>query len=40
MQAGYAEQCEIQIAYAIGMEKPVSVNVGCFGTEFQSLDFI
>lgn len=40
VQAGYAEQCEIQIAYAIGMEDPVSVNVDCFGTEFQPLDFI
>ena len=40
VQAGYAEQCEIQIAYAIGMEHPVSVNVDCFGTEFQPLDFI
>lgn len=40
VQAGYAEQCEIQIAYAIGMEHPVSVNVDCFGTEYQTLDFI
>lgn len=40
VQAGYAEQCEIQIAYAIGMEHPVSVNVDCFGTEYQPLDFI
>ena len=40
VQAGYAEQCEVQIAYAIGMEHPVSVNVDCFGTEFQPLDFI
>lgn len=39
-QAGYAEQCEIQIAYAVGMEMLVSVNVDCFGTEFQPLDFI
>lgn len=40
VQAGYAEQCEVQIAYAIGMENPVSVNVDCFGTEYQPLDFI
>ncbi len=40
VQAGYAEQCEIQIAYAIGLENPISVNVDCFGTEFQPLDFI
>ena len=31
--AGYAERCEIQIAYAIGVAEPVSVNVECFGTE-------
>lgn len=30
--AGLAEQCEIQIAYAIGISKPVSVNVVTFGT--------
>lgn len=29
-----------KITYAIGMEKPVSVNVNCLGTEFQPLDFI
>ena len=31
--AGYAKRCEIQLAYAIGMKEPVSVNVNCFGTE-------
>lgn len=30
--AGLAEKCEIQIAYAIGMAKPVSVMVETFGT--------
>lgn len=25
--AGYAKRCEIQLAYAIGMKEPVSVNV-------------
>lgn len=34
--AGFAEQCEIQIAYAIGVVDPVSVNIDCFGTEYQS----
>ena len=29
---GYAKRCEIQLAYAIGMKEPVSVNVNCFGT--------
>lgn len=30
--AGLADRCEIQIAYAIGMAKPVSVMVDTFGT--------
>ena len=30
--AGLAERCEIQIAYAIGVAKPVSVNVDTKGT--------
>ena len=34
--SGYAEKCEIQIAYAIGMTDPVSVNIDCFGTESQN----
>jgi len=31
--AGLATRCEIQVAYAIGVAKPVSVNVETFGTE-------
>ena len=31
--AGLASKCEIQIAYAIGMVKPVSVMIETFGTE-------
>ena len=38
--AGYADKCEVQIAYAIGMEHPVSVNVNTFGTEHQDKRFI
>ena len=34
--SGYADQCEIQIAYAIGLAHPVSVNIDCFGTEHQN----
>ena len=34
--SGYADKCEIQIAYAIGMKDPVSVNIDCFGTESQN----
>ena len=30
--SGVAEQCEVQLAYAIGYPKPVSINVNCFGT--------
>ena len=30
---GLASRCEIQVAYAIGVAKPVSVLVECFGTE-------
>ncbi len=30
--AGLAERCEIQVAYAIGVAKPVSVSVETFGT--------
>ena len=30
--AGLADKCEIQIAYAIGVPKPLSINVSTFGT--------
>jgi S-adenosylmethionine synthetase len=30
--AGLAERCEVQISYAIGLAKPVSVHVDAFGT--------
>ncbi|MEX2161550.1 MAG: methionine adenosyltransferase [Anaerolineales bacterium] len=30
--AGIADRCEIQVAYAIGMARPMSVNVETFGT--------
>jgi S-adenosylmethionine synthetase len=30
--AGLADRCEIQLAYAIGVADPVSINVDCFGT--------
>ncbi|MFT7582637.1 MAG: S-adenosylmethionine synthetase [Myxococcota bacterium] len=35
--AGLAEQCEVQVAYAIGVADPVSVLVDCFGTEKTSV---
>lgn len=40
VQAGYADKCEVQIAYAIGVTEPVGVDIDCFGTEYQSLEFI
>ncbi len=30
--AGIADKCEIQLAYAIGIAEPVSINIDCFGT--------
>jgi len=31
--AGLARKCELQVAYAIGVATPVSLNLECFGTE-------
>ncbi len=31
--AGLAERCELQVAYAIGVAQPVSIELDCFGTE-------
>lgn len=30
--AGFAKRCEVQLAYAIGVAEPVSINVNTFGT--------
>jgi len=38
--AGIADKCEIQLAYAIGVADPVSVNIDCFGTNKIPLDKI
>ena len=42
--AGLADRCEIQIAYAIGVAKPVSISVDTFGTgrisDEETLDII
>ena len=40
VRAGYADKCEVQIAYAIGVADPVSIYVDCFGTEKQSQEFL
>ncbi len=38
--AGIADKCEIQLAYAIGVAEPVSINIDCFGTNKIPLDKI
>ena len=38
--AGFTDKCEVQLAYAIGMTQPVSVNINCFGTNTQDMTFI
>ncbi|MFA7707549.1 MAG: methionine adenosyltransferase [Candidatus Pacearchaeota archaeon] len=30
--AGLADKCEVQLSYAIGIAKPTSINIDCFGT--------
>ena len=35
--AGLADRCELQVAYAIGVAHPVSLEVDCFGTEREGL---
>lgn len=38
--AKLAKKCEVQVAYAIGVDKPVSVNIDTFGTGIYSDDEI
>lgn len=40
VEAGIAEKCEVQIAYAIGVAKPVSVNLNMFGTNKYPIGLI
>ena len=40
VRAGYADRCEVQIAYAIGGAEPVSIFVETFGTEHQEKELI
>ena len=40
VQVGYADRCEVQIAYAIGVAEPVSVYVETFDTGYQSQEFL
>ena len=36
--AGLADRCEVQVAYAIGVARPLSVNVETFGTSNYTAD--
>ena len=38
--AGITDKCEIQLAYAIGIAEPVSINIDCFGTNKIPIDNI
>ena len=38
--SGIADKCEIQLAYAIGIAEPVSINIDCFGTNKITIDKI
>ncbi|MGE4320844.1 MAG: methionine adenosyltransferase [Acholeplasmataceae bacterium] len=38
--SGIADACEIQLAYAIGIAEPISVNINTFGTEKVDHDLI
>ena len=40
VMAGYADQCEVSIAYAIGKKEPVSLCLDLFGTEYQNPELI
>ena len=33
---GYADKCEIQISYAIGISEPISININTFGTSTKT----
>lgn len=36
----YADRCEIQVSYGIGLEEPISINIDTFGTEKKPLEEI
>lgn len=40
VSAGLADKCEIQLAYAIGVAKPVSISINTFGTNKVTEDVI
>jgi S-adenosylmethionine synthetase len=35
--AGLADRCQVQVAYAIGVAHPASINAECFGTEAEGI---
>jgi len=37
---GFAEKCEIQLGFAIGIKEPISINIDCFNTNKISLEDI
>ena len=37
MAKGYADECEIQVGYAIGMAEPISIDIECFNTNKKSI---
>lgn len=37
---GLADRCEIQVGFAIGLPRPVSINIDCFGTNKVSMELI
>lgn len=36
----YADQCELELLYAIGVSKPIGININCFGTQKVGMDEI
>ena len=37
---GYAKKCEVQVSYAIGMSKPISIFINTYGTEIKNIETI
>ncbi len=37
---GYADKCEIQVAYGIGLSEPISIYIDCFSTNKKSIEEI
>ena len=37
---GFADRCEIEVSYGIGLEEPLSIKIDCFGTEHTTLQKI